>query len=145
MEARGFSSEAFAAYHPGGALGKRLYTRLGDLLDARRIPAVAPDAPFHDVLLSITSGRMGATAVLTDGRIAGIVTDGDIRRALERSALGTAAQMMGKSPEVMEADELAVEAFHRMETRSISQVIVTRAGAYAGMVHLHDLLREGIF
>jgi arabinose-5-phosphate isomerase len=88
---------------------------------------------------------MGATAVLTDGRIAGIVTDGDIRRALERSALGKAAQMMGKSPEVMEADELAVEAFHRMETRSISQVIVTRAGAYAGMVHLHDLLREGIF
>ena len=145
MEARGFSSEAFAAYHPGGALGKRLYTRLGDLLDARRMPAVSPDAPFHDVLLSITSGRTGATAVLDHHQIAGIVTDGDIRRALERNAPGTAAAMMGKSPEVMDADELAVEAFHRMEARSISQVLVTRAGAYAGMVHLHDLLREGIF
>ena len=145
MELRGFTSSQFAAYHPGGALGKRLYTRLGDLLDARRVPSVPLDAPFHDVLLAITSGRTGATAVLADGQVAGIVTDGDIRRALERNALGTAEDMMGRTPEVMDADELAVEAFHRMESRSISQVIVTRSGVYAGMVHLHDLLREGIF
>ena len=147
MEARGFSSRDFATYHPGGALGKKLYTTLGDLVDRERRPAVAPTDPMTAVILAMSAGRAGAAVVLEGEEIAGIITDGDLRRALERGTVqdAVAGEVMGRAPRIMEAEALAVEAFQVMEAASITQVIVREGGRYVGLVHLHDLLREGIF
>jgi arabinose-5-phosphate isomerase len=115
--------------------------------DAR--PAVTPDTPGMEVIVEISNKRLGAAVVLdAEGRIVGIVTDGDIRRLVEKGQdirSVNAADMMGKNPRTIDADELAVEGFHLMETHKITQLIVTRNGEYAGIVHLHDILREGIF
>lgn len=147
MEARGFTSTDFAAYHPGGALGKKLYTTLGDLLDPERRPAVGLEDPMTAVLLAMSAGRAGAAVVLDGEEVAGIITDGDLRRALEKGGLdgAVAREVMGTSPRIMDAEDLAVEAFQVMEAASITQVIVREGGRYRGLVHLHDLLREGIF
>lgn len=147
MEARGFSSTDFATYHPGGALGKKLYTTLGDLVDPERRPEVPPAASMTEVILAMSAGRAGAAVVVEDGAILGIITDGDLRRALERGGfeLAVAADVMGRNPRVMDSESLAVEAFQVMEASSITQVIVREGSRYAGLVHLHDLLREGIF
>lgn len=148
MEARGFSAGDFAASHPGGALGKRLYTRVSDLLDADRKPAVSSNASLESVVLSMSEGRYGATVVTDDGqRILGIVTDGDLRRGLERGlATGqTAGDLMTPNPQTISPSALAVEAFQWMEAASITSLVVSEEDKYLGLIHLHDILREGIF
>jgi arabinose-5-phosphate isomerase len=149
MDARGFTATDFAASHPGGALGKRLYTRVADLLDAERRPAVASDAPLPEVILSMSAGRFGATVVVNpEDQVLGIVTDGDLRRGFERGwgAETTAGQLMSSAPRTIEPDALAVAAFQRMESAAITSLVVVNADQkYVGIVHLHDILREGIF
>ena len=146
MEARGFKAEDFAEMHPGGALGKRFYTRIGDLLDPARAPQVRPDSPLAEVVLQMSQGRCGATAVLDAGRIVGIITDGDLRRHLEASqqAQTTASDLMSLEPKTLESEHLAVHALQVLEQHAISQIMVTQNGQYAGIVHLHDLIKEGI-
>lgn len=146
MEARGFRAEDFAEMHPGGALGKRLYTCLNDLLDAQRRPTVSPGATLSEVVLQMSQGRCGATSVTDNGQVVGIITDGDLRRHLEAapSTATTARDLMSTDPKTLEGQRLAVYAFQVMEQHAISQIIVTQEGAYAGMVHLHDLIKEGI-
>lgn len=146
MEARGFKAEDFAEMHPGGALGKRLYTRIGDLLDSARAPRVQPDSPLSEVVLQISQGRCGATAVMDSKRIVGIITDGDLRRHLEapEQEHTSASALMSANPKTLESKHLAVHALQVMEQHAISQLIVTKGSEYAGMVHLHDLIKEGI-
>ena len=146
MEARGFKAEDFAEMHPGGALGKRLYTRIGDVLDPDRAPEVRPDSPLSEVVLQMSQGRCGATAVLDSRRIVGIITDGDLRRHLEapQQPNTTAEALMSAEPKTLESEHLAVHALQILEQHAISQIIVTKGGEYAGMVHLHDLIKEGI-
>lgn len=148
MEARGFTARDFAKYHPGGALGKKLYLTLGDLLQPLDYPRVSAETPVKQVIIEISAKRRGATAVVNNDVLVGVITDGDIRRMLENDLdLGStvAADIMNPKPKTLDADELAVDAFHMMESNSISQIVVLRDGRYAGIVHLHDILREGIF
>lgn len=148
MEARGFSAGDFARYHPGGALGKKLYVKMGDLLGSDARPDVSPDTSAMGVIVEITRKRLGATAVTENGRIAGIITDGDVRRMVEKGtdpSLLTAKDMMGVAPKTIQADELAVEGFRLMESHQITQLIVLEGNQYKGIVHLHDILKEGIF
>ena len=147
MEERGFSASDFARYHPGGALGKRLYTTLADLVNAELKPLVTPSTSVRDASLEISAKRLGAAAVVVNDEVVGIVTDGDIRRMLQRDldiAATKVADIMSAHPKTMDEEELAVEALLLLESNSISQVIVTHGGKYRGIVHLHDLLREGI-
>ena len=147
MEARGFSAKDFAKYHPGGALGKKLYITLGDILtDAK--PEVAPNTSLKEVIIEISANRLGAVAVVENDALKGVITDGDVRRMLERTADFsnlTAKDIMSTTPKTMAHDELAVEGYHVMESNSITQIVVTENGNYMGIVHLHDILREGIF
>ena len=147
MEARGFSAKDFAKYHPGGALGKKLYITLGDILtDAK--PEVAPNTSLKEVIIEISANRLGAVAVVENDALKGVITDGDVRRMLERTADFsnlTAKDIMSTTPKTMAHDELAVEGYHVMESNSITQIVVTENGNYKGIVHLHDILREGIF
>lgn len=147
MEERGFSASDFARYHPGGTLGKRLYTTLADLVNADLRPVVAPSTSVRDAILEISAKRLGAAAVVVNDEVVGVVTDGDIRRMLQRDLDISATKVediMSKHPKTMDEEELAVEALLLLESNSISQVIVTHDGKYRGIVHLHDLLREGI-
>lgn len=148
LQMRNFTGTDFSRYHPGGALGKRLYLRCGELAAAHEKPVVYTDTPIKAVILEITHKRLGATAVLdANGQIAGIVTDGDIRRMLEKFdtfAGLSASDIMGKTPVIAEADTLASEAAAIMQARKITQILITNNGAYAGIVHMHDLSREGI-
>ncbi len=147
MEERGFSASDFARYHPGGALGKRLYTTLADLVNSELKPSVTPETSIRDAILEISAKRLGAAAVVVNQTVVGIVTDGDIRRMLQRDldiATTRVADIMSSSPKTMDEEELAVEALLLLESNSISQIIVTHDGKYRGIVHLHDLLREGI-
>jgi len=150
MQARAFGPEDFAATHPAGSLGKRLLLRVRDLVEPG-LPAVSEDAPLKEVLIAITAGRKGAVAVLAPDSaiLRGIITDGDIRRALEKylpqelMAL-KALQLATLSPRTIEADQKAYEALHQMRTHKVSQLIVTEQGRPVGMLHFHDLIREGI-
>lgn len=148
MECRGFKASDFAKYHPGGALGKKLYTRMGDLLFSERKPQVPLDATLSDVILEISSNRLGATIVLDNGVICGVITDGDLRRMLEKGAdVSTmkARDIMSPKPKTISTDALAVDGFHLMEQNKITQLVVTDGDKYAGIVHLHDILKEGIY
>lgn len=144
---RQFSDRDFAKYHPGGALGKQLYLRVGDLSDHNGLPIVEPTKDIRNVIISITKFRLGATVVLDDDKILGIITDGDIRRMLEKhediSKL-TAKDIMSLSPKTIDRNELAVNALHTMRQFSISQLVVTNEGKYAGIIHIQDILKEGI-
>lgn len=148
MEARGFKPEDFAKYHPGGALGKKLFLRVADLAILNEKPMVKASTPVKEVLVEITANRLGTAAVVDEkGKITGIITDGDIRRMLEKqySFLDyTAKDIMGTNPKTIEAGELAINALEMMRQNNISQLLVVNDGAYAGVVHLHDLVREGI-
>jgi len=147
LEAREFSSADFAKYHPGGSLGKRLYLKAGDIAAHNEKPEVTADSSVQDVLLEITRNRLGAAVVIENENICGIITDGDIRRMMEHHATLeglTARDIMGKYPKTIEKDALAVESLELMRSNNISQVVVLEQGKYAGMVHLHDLLKEGI-
>lgn len=148
MELKGFKASDFARYHPGGALGKKLYLRAGELTDNARTPQVEPGAAISSVIVEISAKRLGATAVVENDSLVGIITDGDLRRMLEKSLSFShlqASDIMTAGPKTIGYDALAVEAFELMERHSITQLPVLREGRYAGFIHLHDILKEGIY
>ncbi len=148
MEMKGFGSDQFAKFHPGGSLGKKLYMRVSHLVAKNTRPSVSPDASVKNVIIEITKSRLGAAVVLDmEGKISGIITDGDIRRMLEKAddiSLLTAKDIMTKHPKEIEKEELAVEALELMRTHNINQLVVMHADKYEGIIHLQDLIREGI-
>ena len=148
MTERGFSKLDFAKFHPGGALGKKLFTTIGQVMRTDALPQVAPQCNFRDLLIEISSKRAGATAVVENDVLLGIVTDGDIRRAVERSLdleTLTASELMNTTAKRILISALAVEGFQLMENNKISQLLVIdEEGRYCGIIHLHDLLSAGI-
>ena len=147
LELRGFSSKDFAKYHPGGALGKRLYLRVNDLSSQNLKPQVALNASLKEVIVEITEKMLGVTAVVDNDQIIGIITDGDLRRMLSKSDDITKLQakdIMSSNPRRITEDAMAVDAKEVMEEFGISQLLVEHEGKYAGVVHLHDLIKEGI-
>lgn len=148
MEKRGFSSQDFAKFHPGGALGKKLYLRVSDLYPQNEKPYVKLNANLKDVIVEITQKRLGVTAVINDsGSLVGVITDGDLRRMLEKgiSLEGINAEMiMTKTPRTIDAQLLAVDALDIMRKNNITQLLVNEQGIYAGVIHLHDLIKEGL-
>jgi len=148
LESRQFSSQDFAKYHPGGALGKKLYLRVNDLIAKQIAPQVKLDDDIRSVILEISSKRMGAAAVVDgENKILGIITDGDLRRMMQQYEDVKhlkAKDIMSVSPKTIGEDELAINAFHLMEKNSITQLVVCDNDKYIGLVHLHDILKEGI-
>ena len=148
MQIKGFGTAEFAKFHPGGMLGKKLYLRVIDLASQNEQPAVLKNATINQVIVEMTKKRLGATAVIeNDNTIAGIITDGDLRRMLEKTTDFTmllAKDIMSKNPSSIGAYVLAVDALEIMKTKNISQLIVIENNGYAGIIHLHDLIREGI-
>jgi len=147
LELRGFSSKDFAKYHPGGSLGKRLYLRVNDLSSQNMKPQVGLEASLKEVIVEITEKMLGVTAVIDKDEIVGIITDGDLRRMLTKSDDIThlkAKDIMGTNPRRIEENAMAVDAMELMEEFGISQLLVEKNGKYAGVVHLHDLIKEGI-
>lgn len=148
LELKGFKPADFARFHPGGALGKRLYLRVGDLSRNNAKPAVEATTSSKQTLFAITENRLGAAVVCTpEGHIMGIVTDGDIRRMLEKFPQWeslSAADIMSQHPKTIAENALAVDALSLMRANNISQLVVENEGHYAGIIHLHDLIREGI-
>jgi len=149
LELKEFSSADFAKYHPGGALGKRLHLRVSDLIVNNELPQVSENESIVKVIVEISEKRLGVTAVVENSKIIGIITDGDIRRMLTKSTEInhlTAKDIMSKNPKTIQEDAMAIEALERMETNSITQILVTNHdNNYKGVVHLHDLIKEGIF
>jgi arabinose-5-phosphate isomerase len=148
LEQRGFTEKDFARYHPGGALGKRLYLRVDDLVGNNHQPQVAPTADLKQVIVSITTGRLGVTAVVDAGKLLGIITDGDVRRMLDKHTdlTGlTAAEVMSPQPRSILLGAYAVDALQLIRSANITQLLVVdEQGSYRGVVHIHDLLKEGI-
>lgn len=147
LELRGFSRTDFAKYHPGGALGKKLYLRVNDLSSVNQKPKVSLDTNVKQIIIEITEKMLGVTAVVEDTNIIGIITDGDLRRMLSKTKDFTnlsARDIMSKNPKTIEANAMAVDAMELMEKHGISQLLVEEEGLYAGVVHLHDLIKEGI-
>jgi arabinose-5-phosphate isomerase len=147
LELQGFSSKDFAKYHPGGALGKKLYLRVEDLASVNQKPQVTPETSVKNVIIEITEKMLGVTAVVEKDKIIGIITDGDLRRMLSKvdniSSL-TAKDIMSLNPKTINLDAMAIDAMEVMETHEISQLLVEENGIYAGVVHVHDLIKEGI-
>jgi len=147
LELKGFSSKDFAKYHPGGALGKKLYLRVKDISSVNQKPQVSPSSNIKDVIVEISEKMLGATAVVEANKVIGIVTDGDLRRMLTKvddfSTL-TAKDIMSANPKQINEEAMAVDAMEIMEEFGISQLLVEHNGNYAGVVHLHDLIKEGI-
>ncbi len=147
IEMRNFKSEDFAKYHPGGALGKKLLLRVGDMLDGTHRPAVSPDCSIKKAIVEISEKRLGVTAVLENDKVVGIITDGDIRRMLnnhDNIAGLTAKDIMTHNPKTIKSTDMAVDALHTLENFSITQLVVADEGEYKGILHLHDILKEGI-
>lgn len=147
LECRGFSTADFAKFHPGGSLGKRMYLRVSDLYPINEKPEVSADASLAEVILEITAKRLGCTAVLGASGLAGIITDGDLRRMLQQSDSNdhmTAKDLMSANPQTIEPSALVSEALEIMNKRSITQLLVVKQGEYLGVIHLHDILKEGI-
>nr|MBP9055253.1 KpsF/GutQ family sugar-phosphate isomerase [Saprospiraceae bacterium] len=148
LSMRGFSSEHFAKFHPGGSLGKQLYLKVGDLIQQNEKPKVYLSDNIRKVILEISSKRLGATAVMDDNEnLKGVITDGDLRRMLETKdsvAHLLASDIMTANPKSIQHDTLAVDALALMRKHSITQLIVTDGQRYKGMIHLHDMIREGI-
>jgi arabinose-5-phosphate isomerase len=148
MELRGFGSEDFAKFHPGGTLGKKLYLHVGDLSVNNEKPAVNTESLLKDVIIEITKRRLGVTVVLDNNeKIIGIITDGDLRRMLEKDLYHKgvkAKDIMTLNPKTIDKKSLAVNALDIMRDKNITQLIVTENNSYSGIIHLHDLVREGI-
>ena len=147
MELRDFKSEDFAKYHPGGALGKKLLLRVKDMLENSLKPMVDPDAPIKKVIFEISEKRLGVTAVIENNKVIGIITDGDIRRMLnekENFMTLTAKDIMTKNPKMVKSSDMVVDAFNILEDFSITQLVVVDQEEYKGILHLHDILKEGI-
>ena len=150
LELKGFSSKDFAKYHPGGALGKKLYLRVSDLIVKNEVPKVSLNATVAQAIIEISEKRLGATAVLdASNAICGIITDGDVRRMLSKSTKiedFTAGEIMSKNPKTIAETAMAIDALDIMENNNITQVlVVNERNRYVGVVHLHDILKEGIF
>ena len=148
MRCRGFSTADFAKFHPGGALGKQLYLRVKDLYVRNERPEVGPDDNLTRVIIEMTHKRLGATVVCDGDKILGIITDGDLRRMLMNTPdieHVKAAQIMTSNPKTIDEDALVVDALHKMRQNSITQLPVIHDGKYLGIIHLHDILKEGIF
>jgi arabinose-5-phosphate isomerase len=148
MELRGFSSDDFAKFHPGGTLGKKLYLRVEELSINNEKPSVDEESLLKDVIIEITKKRLGVTVVLDkDKNIRGIITDGDLRRMLEKDlhhAGVKARDIMTSNPKTIDSNSLAVNALEIMRNKNITQLIVTKNKKYFGIIHLHDLIKEGI-
>ena len=146
LESREFGAKDFAKYHPGGALGKKLYLKVGDLSLQNEKPSVNVNDKLPTIILEISGKRLGMTAVLDNNKLAGVITDGDLRRLMEKGFSNEvlAEEIMSKSPKSIDKDELAVNALELMKENNITQLIVTDANSYQGVIHLHDLIREGI-
>lgn len=148
LERRGFSSEDFARFHPGGSLGKKLYLRVGDFYFENRLPSVALNDPIKKVIVEISSKRLGATAVLNEkGLLSGIITDGDLRRMLEKNVPIdnlTAKEIMSINPRTIDKSALAIDAFNIMKQNNITQLLIMEGEKYVGIIHIHDILKEGI-
>lgn len=148
MRCRGFSTDDFAKFHPGGALGKQLYLRVKDLYVNNERPEVGPDDNLTRVIIEMTHKRLGATVVCQGNSISGIITDGDLRRMLMNAPdieHVKASQIMTSNPKTIDEDALVVDALHKMRANSITQLPVVHDGKYLGIIHLHDILKEGIF
>ncbi len=147
LDLRGFSSEDFARYHPGGSLGKQLYLRVSNLTSLNEKPQVTPDTDLKKVIVEISEKMMGVTAVCDNGKIVGIITDGDLRRMLTKTddIKGlTAKDIMTTNPKLIANDAMAVQAMEMMDKFGITQLLVEDNGKYSGVVHIHNLTREGI-
>ena len=148
MKCRGFSTEDFAKFHPGGALGKQLYLRVKDLYVHNERPEVGPDDNLTRVIIEMTHKRLGATVVCDGDRLLGIITDSDLRRMLMNGPdieHVKASQIMTSNPKTIDDEALVVDALHKMRHNSITQLPVMHEGKYLGIIHLHDILKEGIF
>ena len=147
MELRNFKSDDFAKYHPGGALGKKLLLRVGDMLDQSHKPSVTPDSSIKKVIFEISEKRMGVTAVVENNHVIGIITDGDIRRMLNQNETFshlTAKDIMTKNPKTIQLATMVADALNIIEDFSITQLVVLDNQEYKGVLHLHDILKEGI-
>ncbi|NRF38253.1 SIS domain-containing protein [Pedobacter foliorum] len=147
LNSRNFNEDDFARYHPGGALGKRLYLKAGDIALKNEKPSIHPSASVKDVIIEISQNRLGAVVVIENNEILGIITDGDIRRMLEKhSNLADikASDLMNPNPKKVEKEILAMTALDMIKDNNITQLLVTDNGTYFGMIHFHDLLQEGI-
>ena len=148
MELKGFTANDFAKYHPGGTLGKKLYLRVSDLSKMNKKPQVKEQSSLKEVIMEITNMRLGLTAVLNESEsLRGVITDGDLRRMLEKSSdleLTLAKDIMSLDPKTIEGDALAVDALAKMKKNNITQLLVIENGTYTGVIHLHDLIKEGL-
>lgn len=147
MEMRDFKSEDFAKYHPGGALGKKLLLRVTDMLDRTHKPMVSSNSSIKDVIVEISEKRLGVTAVIENKKLVGIITDGDIRRMLNKTETISgliAKDVMTINPKTVQLDSMVIDAFNTMEDFSITQLVVFDKEEYVGIIHIHDILKEGI-
>ena len=147
LEMKHFGSSDFAKYHPGGALGKRLYLKVSDIVMHNQKPEVSPDTDIKKVIVEISAKMLGVAAVIDQGNIVGVVTDGDIRRMLSKTDTIkglTAKDIMSVRPKTIDFDSLAIDALNLMEKNKITQLLVTQDGKYAGIIHLHNLIQEGL-
>lgn len=147
LECRGFTIEDFAKYHPGGALGKKLYLRVSDLYINNEKPIVDINDNIKSIIMEISSKRLGATAVIDNNNLVGVITDGDLRRMLQKTDETkniTSKDIMTENPKTIDANTLVVNAFSIMKKNNITQMLVTENNKYVGIIHLHDILKEGI-
>lgn len=147
LDCKGFTGTDFARFHPGGALGKRLYLKVADIFPNNPSPKVLPSDTLNTVILEISSNRLGATAVIENEILQGIITDGDLRRMIEKGVQLNdvqASDIMSRNPKTAPPDMMAVDALQLMKSNNITQLVVEENGKYFGFVHLHDLLKEGI-
>ncbi len=147
LDLRGFSSKDFARFHPGGSLGKQLYLRVFDLCEANEKPMVLPDSNIKEVIVEISKKMLGVTAVVENNAIVGIITDGDLRRMLTKTDnIGSlkASDIMTKNPKRIEANAMAVHAMEIINKHGISQLLVEENKKYKGVIHIHNLIKEGI-
>lgn len=147
LEARGFTAQDFAKFHPGGALGKKMYLKVSDIYVHNEVPEVTLSDNIRTVIMEISTKRLGATAVIEDGELVGFVTDGDLRRMMEYKgdvAELTAKDIMTANPKNIDEETLVIDALSLMRKNSITQLPVMKNGKYAGIIHIHDILKEGI-
>jgi arabinose-5-phosphate isomerase len=147
LECRGFDSNDFAKFHPGGALGKQLFLKVSDIYPTNEKPEVSPSSSIKDVIVEISSKRLGITAVTEANNLTGIITDGDLRRMLENASDFnnlSAKDIMSVTPKTIDKNEMATTALKQMQDNNITQLIIVSGRTYLGVIHLHDLLREGI-
>lgn len=146
LECREFTAKDFAKYHPGGALGKKLYLKVGDLSMQNEKPQVNSSDNLSKIILEISSKRLGMTSVVDGEKLVGVITDGDLRRLMAKGFNNDmlASEIMGINPKSIQKDELAVQALELMKENNITQLIVMDGNSYSGVIHLHDLIREGI-